>query len=98
MAQKRKKSLEVDGGVKVHPIISQFKGEMRFGKQGKLSTRYIGPSKCSEWIEKVAYHLALLSELDRVQNGFHVSMLKRYIPDPHHILKHTYVELSNKFT
>ena len=35
----------------------------------------------------MAYRLELPSELSRIHNVFHVSMLKKYIPDPSHILE-----------
>ena len=39
-------------------------------------------------IGDVAYKLALLPELSSVHNVFHVSMLKRYVLDPLHVLWH----------
>ncbi|WRX24135.1 hypothetical protein QQP08_016622 [Theobroma cacao] len=41
----------------------------------------------------VAYRLELPSELDRIHNVFHVSMLKKYVPDPYHILEGPPIEL-----
>ena len=35
----------------------------------------------------MAYRLELLSELSRIHNVFHVSMLKKYVLDPAHILE-----------
>ena len=35
----------------------------------------------------MAYRLELPSELSRIHNVFHVSMLKKYVPDPSHILE-----------
>ena len=39
------------------------------------------------WIElDVAYRLALPSALERMHNVFHVSQLRKYVPDPDHSL------------
>ena len=54
--------------------ISPMKGEMRFGKKGNVSPRYMGPYKVLQRVEKVAYELRLTSELALVHPVFHVSM------------------------
>ena len=41
----------------------------------------------------MAYRLELPSKLNQNHNVFHVSMLKKYIPDPSHILETTPIEL-----
>ncbi|KAL5556291.1 hypothetical protein UlMin_038527 [Ulmus minor] len=75
-----------------------MKGVMRFGKKEKLSSRYIGPFEILERIGKVAYRLALPQELSSVHNVFHVSMLKKYIPDPSHVLEHKPIEVHEDLT
>ncbi|KAL4196311.1 hypothetical protein AMTRI_Chr04g182510 [Amborella trichopoda] len=75
-------------GDRVFLKISPIKGIMRFGKKGKLSPRYIGPFEILERIGGVAYRLALPPELANVHNVFHVSSLRKYQPDPSHILKY----------
>ena len=51
---------------------------MRFGKNGKLSPRFIGRDEVIEKVGLVAYKLALSPELKNIHNVFHVSMLRRY--------------------
>ncbi|WMV10179.1 hypothetical protein MTR67_003564 [Solanum verrucosum] len=63
-----------------------MKGVMRFGKKGKLSTRYIGPYRIAKRISNVAYELELPQELEAVHPVFHISMLKKCIGDPSFIL------------
>ena len=62
------------------------RGVIRFDKRGKLSSRYIGPFDVLERVGAVAYRLALLSSLSSIHEVFHVSMLRKYTPDPTHIV------------
>ena len=66
---------------------------VRLGKRGKLSPRYIGPFEMVERIGPLAYRLDLPKELSRVHNVFHISMLRKYIPDPSHVLETPEIEL-----
>ncbi|KAL5578816.1 hypothetical protein UlMin_011258 [Ulmus minor] len=75
-----------------------MKGVMRFGKKGKLSPRYIRPFEILERIGKVAYKLALPSELSAVHNVFHVSMLRKYISNPSHVLERESIEVREDLT
>ena len=58
---------------------------VRFGKQGKLSLRFIGPFEILERVGIVAYWLALPLNLSSVHEVFHVSMLQKYTLDPTHV-------------
>ena len=49
-------------------------------------------------IGDVAYRLALPPELSGVHNVFHVSMLKKYVPDPSHVLRHEPLEIREDAT
>ena len=71
---------------------------MRFGKKGKLSPRFIGPFEILERVEKITYRLALSLDLVSVHNVFHMSMLKKYIFDPFHILRQEPVEVYEDLT
>ena len=73
--------------------ISPRRGLMRFGKSGKLSPRFIGPFEILERIGEVAYRLALPPQLSGVHDVFHVSMLRKYEPDPSHVLDWTDLEV-----
>ena len=66
---------------------------VRFGKRGKLSPRYIGPFEIVDRIGPMAYRLYLPEELARVHNVFYISMLRKYISDPSHVLEAPEIEL-----
>ena len=92
-ADKHRREMEYDVGEKVFLKVSPWKGILQFSKQGKLSPRYIGPYEIIERIGKVTYRLALPPELLAVHNVLHVSMLRKYIPDLSHVLKHEPVQI-----
>ena len=73
--------------------VAPQKGVIQFQKRGKLNPRYIGSFRILEKIGPIAYRLELPPELSRIHNVFHVSMLKKYVPDPFHILEAPPVEL-----
>ncbi|XP_016716331.1 uncharacterized protein [Gossypium hirsutum] len=49
--------------------------------------------KITERIDPVAYRLVLPSELEKIHNVFHVSMLRRYRQDPSHVVTPYEVEI-----
>ncbi|KAA3483843.1 receptor-like protein kinase [Gossypium australe] len=66
--------------------VSHWKKILRFGHKRKLCLRFIGLYKIIERLGLVAYHLTLPSELEKIYNVFHVSMLRRYRSDPSHVI------------
>ena len=59
---------------------------MRFDKRGKLSPRFIGPFEILEMVGPIAYRLALPPSMSGVHEVFHVSMPRRYTPDPAYVV------------
>ncbi|KAK6151654.1 hypothetical protein DH2020_014289 [Rehmannia glutinosa] len=86
-ADVRRRPLEFQVGESVFIKVAPMKGVMRFGKKGKLSPRYVGPYVITKRIGRVAYELDLPGEMSTIHNVFHVSMLKKYIPDPSHVIQ-----------
>ena len=60
------------------------KSSLKLGSCAK-SPRYCGPFEVLERIGPVAYRLALLAST-RAHNVFHVSLLKKYVHDPNHVI------------
>ena len=87
------KDLEFEVEDQVFLKLSPWKGVVRFGKRGKLNPRYIGPFEIVDGIGPVAYRLDLPEEFSRVHNVFHISMLRKYIPDSSHVLETPEIEL-----
>ena len=69
------------------------RGVVRFGKRGKLSPRFIGPFEILERVGIVAYRLALPPSMLGVHEVFHVSMLRKYTPDPAHVVDWGQIEV-----
>ena len=66
--------------------------------RGKLSPRYIRSYEIIEKVGAVAYRLSLPPELSKIHNVFHVSMLRKYISDPSHILEQQPIQLREDLT
>ncbi|GJX25978.1 putative reverse transcriptase domain-containing protein [Tanacetum coccineum] len=80
-ADMRRKPLEFKVGDRVLLKVSPWKGVVRFGKKGKLAPRYVGPFEIVECVGPVAYRLKLPQELSCVHDTFHVSNLKKCLPE-----------------
>ena len=74
------------------------RGVVNFGKSGKLSQRFIGPFEILERVGTVAYRLALPPSMSGVHEVFHVSMLRRYTPDPVHVVDWGEIEVDTDGT
>eukprot|EP00253_Pinus_taeda_P034317 PITA_34317 len=82
--------LQTDGqtervGEHVYVRIRPRKSTLQWSGCAKLAPRFCGPFQVLARIGPVAYQLALPSHI-RVHNVFHVSVLKKYIYDPKHII------------
>ncbi|XP_073049407.1 uncharacterized protein [Primulina eburnea] len=81
------RSAEFDVGEKAYVKVSPMRGVVRFSKAEKLNPRYVGPFEILEKVGTLACRLALPPNMSRIHNVFYVSQLRRYIPDPSHILE-----------
>ncbi|KAA3487642.1 DNA/RNA polymerases superfamily protein [Gossypium australe] len=97
-ADLKRKEIEFDIGDKVFLKVSPRKKVLRFGRKGKLRPRFIRPYEIIECIGPVAYRLLLPSELAKIHNVFHVSMLRRYRSDPSHVITSSEFEIQSDMT
>ncbi|TYK01415.1 ty3-gypsy retrotransposon protein [Cucumis melo var. makuwa] len=97
-ADVRRRDLEFDVGDKVFLKVAPMKGVLRFERRGKLSPRFVGPFEILERIGPVAYRLALPQSLSTVHDVFHVSMLRKYVPDPSHVVDYEPLEIDENLS
>ena len=83
---RRLRPREFEVGDHVFLKVMPKRGVVGFGKQGKLAPRYIEPFEILERVGTVAYGLALPPSLSGVHEVFNVSMLRKYTPDPAHVV------------
>ena len=74
------------------------RGVIRFGKRGKLTPRFIRPFEVLERIAIVAYRLTLSPSMSGVHEMFHVSILRKYTPDPAHVVDWGHIKVDTDGT
>ena len=94
----RRRPLDFEVGDHVFLKVIPKRGVVRFCKRGKLSLRFIGPFEILERIGTVAYRLALPPSMLGVHEVFHVSMLRKYTPDPAHVVDWGQIEVDTDET
>jgi hypothetical protein len=83
-------------GDRVFLRVKPHKSSIKFGKGAKLSPQVHGTLR--DYGEKgaVAYRLALPDSLRRMDDVFHVSVLRHYISDPTHIIDMSSLQVSDE--
>jgi hypothetical protein len=71
------------------------RSSLKLGSCAKLAARFCGPFEILEMIGLVAYMLALPASM-AVHNVFHVSMLKKYIPDANHVIDLNVIQVESE--
>ena len=97
-ADVRRRPLEFEVGDHVFLKMMPKRGVVRFGKRGKLSPGFIGPFEILERVEVVGYQLTLPPSMSGVHEVFHVSMLRKYTPDPAHVVDWGQIEVDTDET
>jgi hypothetical protein len=90
---KRRKPLQFEVGNLVYLKVSPTKGVQRFGIEGKLAPRYIGPDEIIEACGLVAYKLKLPLKMSAIHDVFHVSQLKKCVRLPTEIIAELELEI-----
>ena len=89
-ADLKRSAREFAEGEMVFLRVKPKRSSLRLGKYKKLAFRYCGPYQIIKRIGEQAYKLALPLHL-KIHNVFHVSLLKKYVPDPRHVLEDDHV-------
>jgi hypothetical protein len=84
-ADKRRNHREFKVGDHVFLKVKADISSLKLGNCSKLAARYCGPFEILERIGPIAYMIALPASMS-VHNVFHVSLLKKYIPDTNHVI------------
>jgi hypothetical protein len=71
------------------------KSSLKLGNCSKLEARYCGSFEILERIGPVAYMIAFPASMS-VHNVFHVSFLKKYIPDDNHVIDWNVIQLEQE--
>ena len=94
----KRRPLEFFAGDHVFLRVTPFTGAGRAIRSKKLTPKFIGPYQILRRIGLVAYELALPPPLANIHNIFHVSQLRKYEPDPSHILESDSVQVKENLS
>eukprot|EP00253_Pinus_taeda_P010363 PITA_10363 len=85
-ADRKRRFKEFQIGDHVYIRIQAKRSTLQWSGCAKLAPRYCGPFQILARVGPVAYQLALPSHI-QVHNVFHVSVLKKYVYDPRHVIR-----------
>jgi hypothetical protein len=71
------------------------RSSLKLGNCSKLEAHYCGPFEILERIGPTTYMIALLASMS-VHNVFHVSLLKKYIPDDNHVIDWNVIQVDQE--
>ena len=94
----RRKPLEFEESDHVFLRVSPTTGIGRAIRGKKLSPCFLGPFQITEKVGPVAYRVALPPSLSNLHDVFHVSQLRKYVPDPSHIVEPEFIQLKPNLT
>jgi hypothetical protein len=71
------------------------RSSLKLGRCTKLVARFCGPFEILERIGPIAYMIAFATSMS-VHNVFHVSLLKKYIPDVNHVIDWNVIQVEQE--
>jgi hypothetical protein len=95
---RKKRAVEFQEGDHVFLRVTPMTGVGRALKSKKLTPRFIGPYQILKRIGDVAYQIALPPRLSNLHDVFHVSQLRKYVPDPSHVIQSDDVHVRENLT
>ncbi|KAA0067879.1 pol protein [Cucumis melo var. makuwa] len=98
LVQSTKETIQRIRTYKIFLKVVPMKGVLRFEKKGKLSPRFVGPFEILERVGPMPYRLALSLSLSVVHDVFHVSMLRKYVTYPPHVVDYKPLEIDEKLS
>ena len=71
------------------------RSSLKLGNYSKLVARFCGPFEILERIGLVSYMLTFPASMN-VHNVFHISLLKKYIPDVNHVIDWNVIQVEQE--
>jgi hypothetical protein len=96
-ADKGRTHREFKFGDHVFLKVKANKSSLKLGNCSKLVARYCGSFEILERIGPVAYMIAFPTSMS-IYNVFHVSLLKKYIPDANHVIDWNVIQVDQEIT
>ena len=63
-------------------------------EEGQAESLFVGPFEILDRVGGLAYRVALPPDWEQMHNVFHVSMLRRYVRDPSHVIQYERIQPS----
>jgi hypothetical protein len=95
---KKRKNVEFKEGDHVFLKVSPTTGIGRALRSRKLTPKFIGPYEILGRVGEVAYRIALPPYLSNLHNVFHISQLRKYVPDPTHVIEVDDIQVRENLT
>ncbi|XP_017416411.1 uncharacterized protein LOC108327192 [Vigna angularis] len=97
-AYKRRRPLEFEVEDHVFMRVTPMTGVRRTIKLRKLSLKFLGPYQVLRRIGSVTYEITLPPLLGNLHNVFHVSQLRKYVPNPGYVLEVDDIQVKEDLT